>query len=195
MKAQHGSLKVNVKYDFLEITKGAFFCENCGMGIINIASVRDTESGAVYRVGTECLETILQYSAEAKWQAMQELKKFRRIEAIIRKVRKGVYTYKMRPDGAMEVLSGRFLVAFLNKKTADQYKEVLDKPIKKVERKRHLPCGLYYAINTDGMRIKNSDGYNGFHSLTMLKRELKGMLKNAKIYCKTIFNEVKPIEL
>jgi hypothetical protein len=83
------NLPLNVKYILtdkkyipLEVSIGAYCCDNCGKLIANIATVKN-DLGNSYNIGFDCLETIL---INNSLLSTNDVKEYQRIKSMIPKV-------------------------------------------------------------------------------------------------------------
>lgn len=73
---------IDKKYIPIEVSAGAYCCDNCNKLIANIAVVR-SENGNVYNIGFDCLETIL---INNNLLSTNDIKEYEKIKKMIPKI-------------------------------------------------------------------------------------------------------------
>ncbi len=88
MKAINGHLDMSHNYkliqvDYGELTENAEQCENCGQIIANVAVVQ-RDDNKVYRIGLDCLTTIVNMSPNEQQQAKNIINRRRRFIKVLK---------------------------------------------------------------------------------------------------------------
>jgi hypothetical protein len=109
-----------------------FACENCGRGIVNIAHITHTETGAKQNVGTECAKTLCGLPKDK--EEIRRLEKWlpkETVEHYMKQLHKGVFFKKGQFGDWIEVnqrkigKEGKPIVVFIDNFKAKDFPESL----------------------------------------------------------------------
>lgn len=109
MKAIHGKLKIDQKYNYIDSDyqpDNATTCDNCNLVITTLVTL-EGEDKRQYIVGSDCAEALQGVNSLEYWQTQQKMKKVRQLKSYLAKLKKADREGKLQvKDGWYYIMNG-----------------------------------------------------------------------------------------